>query len=137
MKNCVCACVTAVIVLAAGVSHAQTVQAGVKVGIDFSSLPNAGQVIDLSRLNAPPVAVVLRPNLGWLRASRAVALLEHLHGVIELFVEDLELVRRRRRLVLVGGFVFGLVAAEGRQGQPQDEQAPRDTVHVLPPLINV
>jgi opacity protein-like surface antigen len=46
MKNCVCACVTAVIVLAASVSHAQTVQAGVKVGIDFSSLPNAGQVID-------------------------------------------------------------------------------------------
>jgi hypothetical protein len=38
--------VTAVIVLAASVSHAQTVQAGVKVGIDFSSLPNAGQVID-------------------------------------------------------------------------------------------
>jgi outer membrane protein with beta-barrel domain len=46
MKNCVCACVTAAIVLAASVSHAQTVQAGVKVGIDFSSLPNAGQVID-------------------------------------------------------------------------------------------
>ena len=46
MKNCVCACVTAVIVLAASVGHAQTVQAGVKVGIDFSSLPNAGQVID-------------------------------------------------------------------------------------------
>jgi hypothetical protein len=34
------------IVLAASVGHAQTVQAGVKVGIDFSSLPNAGQVID-------------------------------------------------------------------------------------------
>src|SRR5882762_3490756 len=46
MKNCVCACVMAVIVLAASVSQAQTVQAGVKVGIDFSSLPNAGQVID-------------------------------------------------------------------------------------------
>jgi hypothetical protein len=46
MKNCVSACVTAVIVLAASASHAQTVQAGVKVGIDFSSLPNAGQVID-------------------------------------------------------------------------------------------
>jgi hypothetical protein len=46
MKNCVCAGVTAVIVLAASVGHAQTVQAGVKVGIDFSSLPNAGQVID-------------------------------------------------------------------------------------------
>jgi hypothetical protein len=46
MKNCVSACVTAVIVLTAGVSHAQTVQAGVKVGIDFSSLPNAGEVVD-------------------------------------------------------------------------------------------
>jgi hypothetical protein len=46
MKNCVGACVSAVILLAAGASQAQTVQAGVKVGIDFSSLPNAGQVID-------------------------------------------------------------------------------------------
>ncbi len=46
MKNCVSVCVTAAIVLAAGVSQAQTIQAGAKVGIDFSSLPNAGQVID-------------------------------------------------------------------------------------------
>jgi hypothetical protein len=46
MKTCVGACVTAVIVLAAGAGYAQTVQAGVKVGIDFSSLPNAGQVVD-------------------------------------------------------------------------------------------
>ena len=46
MQNCVSACVAAVLLLAAGVSQAQTVQAGAKVGIDFSSLPNAGQVID-------------------------------------------------------------------------------------------
>ncbi len=37
---------TAVIVLAASASQAQTVQAGAKIGIDFSSLPNAGEVID-------------------------------------------------------------------------------------------
>jgi hypothetical protein len=46
MKNCVSACVTAVIVLAASAGQAQTVQAGVKIGVDFSSLPNAGEVID-------------------------------------------------------------------------------------------
>jgi hypothetical protein len=46
MQNCVSACVAAFLVLTAGVSHAQTVQAGAKAGIDFSSLPNAGQVID-------------------------------------------------------------------------------------------
>jgi hypothetical protein len=46
MKISVSACVTAVIVLAASASHAQTIQAGVKVGVDFSSLPNAGEVID-------------------------------------------------------------------------------------------
>jgi hypothetical protein len=43
MKNCVSACVTAAIVLVASAGHAQTVQAGVKVGIDFSSLPNAAR----------------------------------------------------------------------------------------------
>lgn len=37
-----------------------------------------GQTIDLSRINTPPVTVVLRPNLPWLRANRSVALLEHL-----------------------------------------------------------
>ena len=33
-------------VLAADAGYAQTIQAGVKAGIDFSSLPNAGEVID-------------------------------------------------------------------------------------------
>jgi outer membrane protein with beta-barrel domain len=46
MRTYVCAFVTVLIVLAATASHAQTIQAGVKVGIDFSSLPNAGEVID-------------------------------------------------------------------------------------------
>ena len=46
MRTHVCAIVTVMIVLAANASHAQTIQAGVKAGIDFSSLPNAGEVID-------------------------------------------------------------------------------------------
>ena len=46
MQKYFCALVTIVGVLAANAGHAQTIQAGVKVGIDFSSLPNAGEVID-------------------------------------------------------------------------------------------
>jgi Outer membrane protein beta-barrel domain len=46
MRIYICAFVTVLIVLAANASHAQTIQAGVKGGIDFSSLPNAGEVID-------------------------------------------------------------------------------------------
>jgi Outer membrane protein beta-barrel domain len=46
MRNHVCVFVIVLSVLAANASHAQTVQAGVKVGVDFSSLPNAGEVID-------------------------------------------------------------------------------------------
>lgn len=36
----------ALLVFSARMIHAQTITTGVKVGIDFSSLPNAGQVID-------------------------------------------------------------------------------------------
>ncbi len=46
MRAYVCVLVTVLIVLAANASQAQTIQAGVKGGIDFSSLPNAGEVID-------------------------------------------------------------------------------------------
>ena len=38
--------VTVLSVLAASIGQAQPITVGVKVGIDFSSLPNAGQVID-------------------------------------------------------------------------------------------
>ncbi len=37
---------TAVLVLSAPLIHAQTITPGVRAGIDFSSLPNAGEIID-------------------------------------------------------------------------------------------
>jgi hypothetical protein len=37
-----------------------------------------GQRIDLNNTHTGPAVVVVRPNPGWLRASRAVSLLEHL-----------------------------------------------------------
>lgn len=46
MRHYLCLCVTALIVLAPNASHAQTIHAGVKAGLDFSSLPNAGEVLD-------------------------------------------------------------------------------------------
>lgn len=46
MRNHVCVLLTVLIVLVANASYAQTVGAGVKAGIDFSSLPNAGEMID-------------------------------------------------------------------------------------------
>src|SRR6478672_4711395 len=37
---------TALFVLSAAAVHAQTITTGIKAGIDFSSMPNAGEVID-------------------------------------------------------------------------------------------